>query len=251
MPDPAPPENEAPVHLSIILPMYNEEARVGASLEKLVAYMRERPYTWELLAVDDGSTDGTRAIVDAFIATTPHSPIRLLEEPHRGKGHAIQAGVARARGAYLLFSDTDLSTPIDELERFLPLVESTYDIVIGSRESAGAQRHNEPFSRHLVGRLYNGLVRSLTVKGFHDTQCGFKIFRRETARFLFRQLTIERFSFDVEILYLAQKHGMKIGELPVPWFYEPHSKMRVIRDGIQMGLDVLRIRRNDLLGRYG
>jgi len=251
MPEPASPESEAPVHLSIILPMYNEEARVGASLEKLVSHMRGQPYTWEVLAVDDGSTDGTRGIVETFRSRAPDGSVRLVAETHRGKGHAIRAGVARARGSYLLFSDTDLSTPIEQLDRFLPLVESTYDIVIGSRESTGAKRHNEPRTRHLVGRLYNALVRSLTVKGFHDTQCGFKIFRGDTARFLFRQLTIERFSFDVEILFLAQKHGLRVGELPVPWYYEPHSKMRVIRDGFRMGLDVLRIRCNDLLGRYG
>jgi len=251
MSEPSVPSQEPPCHLSIILPMYNEEARVGSSLEKVLAYLKDQPYGWEVLAVDDGSTDRTRDIVEAFIARNDNGRIRLLAERHRGKGHAIQAGVEKARGAFLLFSDTDLSTPIQEVERFLPLIRTEYDIVIGSRESIGAQRHNEPLSRHVVGRLYNGLVRSLTVKGFHDTQCGFKIFRREPARFLFRQLTIDRFSFDVEILFLAQKHGFRIGELPVPWYYEAHSKMRVLRDGFRMGLDVLRIRWNELLGRYG
>ena len=237
--------------LSVVIPMYNEEERIGASLERILAYLEKQGYAWEILPVDDGSTDGTREVVRRIAARQPSRRIRLVVEEHRGKGHAVRSGMLKARGESILFTDADLSTPIEEVERFLAGVEQGYDIVIGSREAPGARRHEEPLRRHLVGRVFNYLVRALTVKGFHDTQCGFKLFSRRAARALFPRQTVDRFSFDVEILYLAQKSGLRILELPVQWYYGPSSTMRVGRDGLRMGLDVLRVRYLAWRGAYG
>lgn len=250
MKDQPPDPQQGDPYLSVVVPMYNEEKRIGASLERILACLGPKPYRWEVLPVDDGSTDGTREVVRRIAVGCPSEHIRLIEEEHRGKGHVVRSGMLKARGEYILFTDADLSTPIEEVDRFLAGAEQGYDIVIGSREAPGARRYGEPFRRHLVGRVFNYLVRALAVKGFGDTQCGFKLFRRQAARALFPRQTIDRFSFDVEILYLAQKSGLRILELPVPWTYGPSSTMRVGQDGVRMGLDVLRVRYLAWRGRY-
>ncbi len=247
------PDRNHPVsspHLSVVIPAYREAPRILNSLRKVTEYLGERDYSWECIVVDDGSPDDTASIVDAYIREHPGSPIRLLREPHRGKGAAVRAGILEACGEFILFSDADLSTPIEEVERFLPLLEAGHDVAIGSREAQGARRYNEPHHRHIVGRLFNFVVRTFAVRGYQDTQCGFKAYRKAVARKLFGSQRLERFSFDVEILFLARKARLKVAVVPVQWYYADFSNMNILRDGYFMFADVLRIRLNELRGLY-
>jgi len=237
-------------YLSLVIPAYREATRILDGLRKVTDYLSRQAYPWECIIVDDGSPDETASIVEAFIEKHPEPTLRLLREPHRGKGAAVRAGVLASCGEFVLFSDADLSTPIGEVERFFPLLEGGYDVVIGSREAEGAKRFDEPYRRHVVGRVFNLAVRTLAVKGFQDTQCGFKAFRRDAARRLFQCQKLERFSFDVEILFLAKKFGLKTAVVPVQWYYSEFSTMNVLEDGFLMFLDVLKVRLYELRGFY-
>ncbi len=155
-----------------------------------------------------------------------------------------------ARGEYRFMCDVDLSMPVAEINRFLPPRLDTYDIAIASREAPGAIRYNEPYYRHFVGRIYNGLIRSLALPGLHDTQCGFKCFKGSLVEDLFTRQTLNGWSFDVEILFIARRRGYRIIEVPIPWYYNPHSKISVVRDSLKMGLDLLTIRLNATRGIY-
>lgn len=222
--------------------------RLPKTLQQADAFLSAQPFTSELIIVENGSTDNTLAIATDFAARSDR--IRVIHEKQAGKGNAVRTGMLNAQGAYRFMADADLSMPIEEILRFLPPQLEGYDIIIGSREAPGAERFNEPDFRHIGGRLVNFLIRLLAFRGFQDTQCGFKLFTAEAADFLFRQQTMTGWSFDIEILFIAQMHGLSIYELGIPWHYDPHSKIQPVKDAIHMLLDILRIRKNAWSGRY-
>jgi len=226
--------------LSVVIPAFNEEPRISGTLSQVVDYLAGQDYGWEVVVADDGSTDQTAELVGQVIVAHPN--VRILRLPHRGKGWAVKHGMLAADGRYRLICDADLSVPIQQVERLLPPLQSGFDIVLGSREASGAVRIGEPVRRHLMGRAFNQLVSRLAVPGLADTQCGFKCFTGETAQDLFRLLTIDGFAFDVELLYLARKRGLRFSEVGVDWYYRPQSKVRPIRDSLAMTLDLLKIR---------
>ncbi len=234
--------------LSIVIPAYNEESRISDTLEQVIGFLKTRPYAWEVLVADDGSTDATGRLVGSLAAA--HANVRLLTLPHRGKGWAVKKAMLAASGQYRFLSDADLSVSIDQVDRFLPPQVEGVDIAIGSREAPGARRIGEPARRHLMGRVYNNLVRLLAVPGLEDTQCGFKCFRGEIVPDLFRRQTMDGFAFDVEVLSLARKAGLTMREIAVDWYYQERSKVRAVRDSLSMTLDLLRIRWRYQRGRY-
>jgi dolichyl-phosphate beta-glucosyltransferase len=237
-------------HLSIIVPAYNEAQRILPSLETLAAFIQNQSYKSEVIVVDDCSTDETNEIVREFIARHAHFKLER-NEINRGKGASVKRGMQIARGHYRLFSDADLSTPIDEVTKFLSLIEAGADVIIGSRRVSGARLvKRQPVHREASGRIFSLLVRMVTLGGFLDTQCGFKLFTAHAAEKIFPKMTIERFGFDVEILFIAQRLGFKIKEAPVTWIDSPASQVRLFRDSIHMFADLFRIRRNALSGRY-
>jgi dolichyl-phosphate beta-glucosyltransferase len=213
--------------LSLIFPCYNEEERLPASLARVREYLAARGLTYEILVVDDGSADGTAGVAGAAAAGDPR--VRVLRyTPNRGKGYAVAYGAARARGERVLFSDADLSTPIEELEKFLPLLEQGYDVVIGSRALAGSDlRVRQPWWRERAGRTMNLLIRRLSGLKFADTQCGFKLFSRRAAAEIFPNLTVGRWMFDVEALIVAHKLGYRAVEVPVTWINSGDSRVRL------------------------
>ena len=234
--------------VSIIIPAYNEEHRLSASLDRVASFVAEQAYPIEVVIVDDGSQDATAAIVEQFAQTHPF--FHLLRVSHGGKGSAIRAGIGHGQGEYLAISDADLAVPIEELSKFLPPALDGYDVAIASREAKGAKRFNEPYYRHLMGRVYNLLVRLAVVPGIQDTQCGFKAFRREVARELFPYQTIEGWGFDVEILFIAQRFVYRIVEVPVTWYYGSESKVRPVKDTVGMVRDLWQVRSNARRGVY-
>jgi dolichyl-phosphate beta-glucosyltransferase len=177
--------------------------------------------------------------------------VRVTRNPHRGKGHAVKTGMLEARGTYAAFCDADLAVPMEEIHKLLRALEGGSLIAIGSREAKGAMRHGEPIYRHLMGRVFNQMVSRLTVRGFSDTQCGFKCFHRSIIPSLFGNQTVDGFSFDVEILFIAAKRGYPVVEVPVSWYYSPESKVHPLRDSIRMFRELLQVRRNDRRGVYG
>jgi dolichyl-phosphate beta-glucosyltransferase len=233
---------------SVIIPAWNEERRMPTSLQRVATFAREQPYPIEVVVVDDGSDDATPAIVEEFAEKYPF--IKLIRNPHGGKGAAVKTGVAQAEGKYLIISDTDLSVPIEELPKFLPPTLDGYDLAIASREAEGAERINEPYYRHLMGRVYNLLVRLVAVPSVQDTQCGFKAFRREVAREVFPYQTIEGWGFDVEILFIARRFGYSVVEVPVRWYYGTESKVKPVKDTLGMVHDLWQVRRNARQGLY-
>src|SRR4030066_2501537 len=191
----------------------------------------------EGVVVEKGSMDHTFQIAQNFATT--HPLIRVLQNSQTGKGGAVQQGMLAAQGEYRFMCDVDFSMPIDEINRFLPPALKDYDIAIASREAPGAVRHGEPYYRHFVGRIYNGLIRRPALPGLQDTQCGFKCFRGAVADDLFTRQTLTGWSFDVEILFIARLLGYKIIELPIHWYYSPHSKINMVRDSFKMRIYLL------------
>jgi glycosyltransferase involved in cell wall biosynthesis len=240
--------------LSLIIPAHNEAQRLPDTLQQVLDFLQSQAYTAEILVIENASQDDTLAVAEAFAAQHPR--LRVLHSELGGKGRAIQRGMLEARGAYRFMCDADLSMPITELSRFLPaaagqaLPTPDYDIAIGSREAPGAVRYNEPLYRHLGGRAINLAIRLLALPGIQDSQCGFKCFSAAAAESLFRKQTLMGFSFDVEILYLARKQGLRISEVPIQWYFKAGSKVSPVRDALRMLQDVLRVRRNDWQGRY-
>ena len=235
-------------HLSVIIPAFNEAGRIVSTLDRVAAYLRTQTYTWEILVVDDGSEDDTASLVSDAVRNL--DGVRLLRRDHYGKGWTVRAGMLEARGRYRFMCDADLAMPIEWLEKFLEKMDSGTDIVIGSREIVGARRYDEPIYRHFRGRIFNWIVRAVAVKGFEDTQCGFKCFREDAANQLFSRQSARGMGFDVEILYLAAKAGYSVVEMPVEWRHQPGSKVRPGIDSIDMFKDTLLIRLRDILGRY-
>jgi dolichyl-phosphate beta-glucosyltransferase len=235
--------------LSIIIPSFNEEQRLPASLEKIARYIQEKRPNTEVLVVDDGSTDGTAALANSWKDRIPQ--IRVLSNgTNRGKGYSVRHGAQEARGEAVLFTDADLSAPIEEGEKLFDALK-TYDVAIGSRavDRRLIEVHESAF-REFAGIIFNKIVRTILRLPFVDTQCGFKAFRRERCKIIFEQQTIERFGFDPELLYLARHHGLSIKEVAVRWAHSPATKVSMLRDSVQMFLDVFIIRWNGMLGRY-
>jgi len=242
-----PQRAEAP-YLSIVIPAYNEAARLPASLEAIVDFLGSKPYSAEVVVVDNNSKDGTGAIIQDFAARS--ACVRGLFEGTQGKGAAVRTGMLAARGDYRFICDADLSMPITELDKFLPPQLAGYDIAIASREAPGAVRYHEPWHRHVMGRVFNTIVRVLAVPGLQDTQCGFKMFRAEVAEALFPLQTMNGWSFDVEILYAARRRRYRVVEVPIHWYYGENTRISPLRDSLDMFVEVLRIRRNGLRGLY-
>jgi len=235
-------------YLSIIIPAYNEQERLPNSLDAIAAYVEQRPFAIEVIVVDNNSSDRTGAIIEQAAAKHPY--VHGLFEPTQGKGAAVRTGMLAARGEYRFICDADLSMPIDEIDRFLPEQIGPVDIAIASREIAGAVRYNEPWHRHLMGRVFNTIVRLFAIPGLQDTQCGFKLFRADVAEDLFPLQTMDGWSFDVEVLYAARQRGYSIVEVPINWYYKANTRIDPIRDSIDMFMEVFRIRRNGRRGMY-
>jgi glycosyltransferase involved in cell wall biosynthesis len=235
--------------LSIIIPSYNEELRLPATLERIATYIQTFGRETEVLVVDDGSRDGTAAVAEYFQIKIPS--LRVISNGgNRGKGYSVRHGIQEARGRIALFTDADLSAPIEEASKLIEALE-TNDVAIGSRalDRSLISVHESPF-REFAGIVFNSIVRLILRLPFVDTQCGFKAFRRDRCRIIFEQQTIERFGFDPELLYLARHHGLRAVEIPVRWGHSPATKVSMLRDSLQMFMDVFTIRWNSLMGRY-
>jgi dolichyl-phosphate beta-glucosyltransferase len=234
--------------LSIVIPAHNEERRLPHTLENIFAFLQVQNYTYEVLVVENGSSDRTHEI--ALELSKQYNELRVLREEQPGKGKAICRGMLEAEGEYRFMCDADLSMPIEELENFIPSGTDQIDIAIASREAPGAVRYNEPEYRHLGGRLINSAIRFLILPGFQDTQCGFKCFRGDVAEEIFPYQTIAGWSFDIEILYIARKRKYRVTEIPIHWYFDPETKLRAIKDAILMLRDIFLIHWNNLRGLY-
>jgi dolichyl-phosphate beta-glucosyltransferase len=241
--------NEKPA-CSIIIPAYNESSRILATLREVVECIRARGWRAEVLVVNDGSTDRTAEIVREFAAGAPE--LKLMENPgNRGKGYSVRSGMLAATGEIVMFTDSDLSAPIEEAERLFAAIEGGADIAIGSRWlESGRQTHRQPLYRQFFGRCFNAVTRFVMGLPFADTQCGFKAFRREAAQTVFRLQTIERWGFDPEILFIALKRGYKVKEVAVSWAHDERTRMSYLKDGMKMLEEIAIIRWNALTGRY-
>jgi dolichyl-phosphate beta-glucosyltransferase len=236
---------------SIVIPAYNEGARILATLEAVVACVRQRRWDAEVLVVNDGSTDATSRLVLEFARTARE--VRLLENPgNRGKGYSVRSGLLEASGGVVMFTDADMSAPIEEAEQLFAAIGRGADIAIGSRWlEKGRQTHRQPLYRQFFGRCFNAVTRGVMGLNFADTQCGFKAFTRDAAQTVFPLQTIERWGFDPEILFIALKCGFKVVEVPVSWAHDERTRMSYLKDGIKMLEEIATIRWNALRGRYG
>jgi glycosyltransferase involved in cell wall biosynthesis len=237
------------VDLSIVVPAFNEAGRIGSTLDELADFLGRQPWRWEIRVVDDGSADETCRIVEEHRRRQP--AIVLMREPHRGKGGAVKAGLLAATATYRFICDADLSMPVAELPRFLPPTLAQFDVAIGSREGVGARRVGEPLVRHLAGRIFNYAVQRLTVPGINDTQCGFKMFTADAVEAIFPRVTVDGWAFDIEVLSIARARGMRIVEVPIEWHYRRASQLNLVRDGVSMFRELLRIRAKARGGAYG
>jgi glycosyltransferase involved in cell wall biosynthesis len=238
--------------LSIVVPAYNEEQRLPASIEAIQKWLEAKRFHWvELIIVDDGSRDGTAQVVERMSKQFP--ALRLLRNPgNRGKGYSVRHGMLEARGDWVLFSDADLSAPIEEFDKLYGAAKREgAAVAIGSRalDRSLIGVHQSPF-REYAGRFFNLLMRVLTTLPFWDTQCGFKLFRTDAAREVFRRVQLEGFGFDVEALFIARVHKFKTIEVPVRWNHCEGTKVSMFRDSINMFIDLLRVRRFQLDGKY-
>ncbi len=245
--------------LSVVIPSFNEKRNLSRGvLDQVLEYLEQQKYSWELLLSDDGSTDGTITELQKF--ATRNKNIRVIQNIHAGKAPTVKSGMLAAKGQWRLFADFDQSSPLREVEKLLPWTEQGYDVVIGSREIAGALRDKEPFHRHMMGKVFNVVVQALAVPGIHDTQCGFKLLSGAATEVLFNQLVVyggqeqrkDAFTgaFDVELLYLALKNGFRIKEVPVFWAYNETVRVSPLKDSFRMFRDILRIRLASLSGKY-
>ncbi|HEX7621677.1 MAG TPA: dolichyl-phosphate beta-glucosyltransferase [Anaerolineales bacterium] len=233
--------------LSIVIPAHNEETRLPRALGQAFEFLKKQDFASEVVVVENASSDHTYDAAKELIGNLPG--LIVLHEDLPGKGRAVRRGVLEARGEYRFIADADFSMPVEEINCFLPPACSS-DIAIASREAPGAIRYNEPAYRHLTGRVYNFLIRSLVLPGLQDTQCGFKCFRAAVAEDVFRDQTLTGWSFDVELLFLARRRGYTITEIGIPWYYNPDSKVNVMHDSWRMFFDLLTIRRNARRGVY-
>lgn len=235
---------------SFVVPAYNESERLAVSLPKIFDYIRRQQLQSEVIVVNDGSTDDTAAVVRSFMKLNPD--LRLVENPgNRGKGYSVRNGMLHAQGDMVMFTDADLSSPIYEAEKLFAALQDGADVAIGSRWlRAELQTERQPWYRQLYGRLFNLALRITLGLKFRDTQCGFKAFTKAAAQTVFTRQRIERWGFDPELLFLANKSKLRTVEVPVEWAHDHRSKISPLRDGIKMGLEMLAVRWNDLRGLY-
>jgi glycosyltransferase involved in cell wall biosynthesis len=238
----------AALSLSVVIPAFNEERRLGSTLAAIAGFLATQPWTWEIRVVDDGSTDATVSVAEGFAAGEPR--VVVQREPHRGKGGAVKAGLSAASGQFRFICDADLSMPIDEISRFLPPEAAQFDVAIGSREGRKARRVGEPKYRHLMGRLFNRGVQWLVLPGIEDSQCGFKMFTADAVRSIFPRVTVDGWAFDVEVLAVARAQQLRVIEVPIEWHYRAESRLSMMRDGWEMLKEVLRIRLRAIKGTY-
>lgn len=236
---------------SIVIPAYNESGRIPATLKSVLECVRANQWPAEIIVVDDGSRDATASVVRAFAADAPE--VRLIRNPgNRGKGYSVRNGILQALGEIVMFTDADLSAPIEEAERLFAAIAAGADIAIGSRWlERTRQTIRQPFYRQFFGRCFNGVTRLVMGLHFADTQCGFKAFTRDAAQTVFQLQTIERWGFDPEILFIALKRGYRVEEVPVSWAHDERSRISYLKDGMRMLEDIAIVRWNALLGRYG
>jgi len=246
------------IFLSVVVPSYNEQKNIARGvLTDMLVYLKKQSYEWELILSDDGSTDGTLQELEKFAKNSPR--IKVLKNIHAGKGPTVQAGMLAAQGKWRLFTDFDQSTPLEEVELLFPHTEK-YDIVLGSREIAGAKRNREPLHRHIMGKGFNFLVQTLAVPHIQDTQCGFKLFSAAATEKVFPNLKVyghqperkDAFTgaFDVEALFLAHKFGFAMKEVPIFWQHNQTDRVNPVKDSLRMLRDILKIRLVDLSGQY-
>ena len=235
---------------SIVIPAYNESRRIVPTLNRVLSYVAEQGWDAEIIVVNDGSQDDTADLIRGFVERNPI--MRLLENPgNRGKGYSVRNGMLHARGEMLLFSDADLSSPIEEAPKLFRAIADGADVAIGSRWlRAELQTGRQPLYRQLFGRMFNLILRVVLGLNFKDTQCGFKAFNRRAAQTIFPQQRIERWGFDPELIFLARRAGLKVVEIPVQWAHDEKSKISPLRDGLRMFLEVLKIRWNSISGKY-
>jgi dolichyl-phosphate beta-glucosyltransferase len=244
---PVPERLDGLVRLSLVIPAYNEEERLGDTLTKALDYFQMQPYASEIVVVDDGSQDRTAALVrDAF------PQVHLVSYcPNRGKGYAVKAGMLAASGEYRVFYDADGSTPVEEIDKLWPCFEAGADIVIGSRSLPESDvQVRQHIIRETTGRTFNLLVKIILGEPFVDTQCGFKAFTARSAQTVFSRQRLDGWSFDTELLFIAGRHGLRIDEVPILWRNSPRSRVRIVRDSARMFIELFRIRLNGWLGRY-
>jgi dolichyl-phosphate beta-glucosyltransferase len=235
---------------SIVVPAYNERPRIGASLDRILDYLSQQQWDAEVIVVNDGSRDDTAELVRA--AGERDGRVRLVENPgNRGKGYSVRNGMLQARGEVLIFTDADLSSPIHEAAKLVAAIREGADAAIGSRWlRPELMTERQPFYRQMFGRVFNLLLRVVLGLSFKDTQCGLKAFTRRAALEIFPRQRIERWGFDPEILFLAQRAGLRVTEVPVAWAHDDRSKINPVVDGFKMFTELLRIRWNALTGKY-
>jgi len=235
-------------HLSIVIPAHNEEKRLPIAFEKIDAFLQSQPFSAEVIVVENGSHDRTAEVAEAYSQAHPFA--RLIRVATRGKGLAVKAGMLAARGDYRFICDVDLSMPIEEILRFLPPHSDGYDISIATREGKGARRVGEPEYRHTIGRVNNWIIKLTAVRGFEDTQCGFKMFSRAVSEDLFDVQRMSGIGFDIELLFIAKRRGYKIREVPITWNFDADSRMRLFEDSLKLLLEIWEIHRNWRQGYY-
>lgn len=234
--------------LSIVIPAHNEERRLPPTLAKIDQFLKTQDYEAEVIVVENGSTDRTVEVAEDFAREHPY--VRVVEAEVRGKGLAVKVGMLAAIGNYRFICDADLSMPIDEVVKFLPPQVDGYDVIIATREGPEANRVGEPEYRHIMGRINNWIIKLAAVRGFEDTQCGFKMFSREAAEDLFGVQQMVGIGFDVELLFIAKKRGYRVREVPITWYFDPDSRMRLVQDSLHILLEILEIRYNWRKGVY-
>ncbi len=236
--------------LSIVVPAHNEETRLPPSLAQINAYLQQQDYSCEVIIVENGSKDRTFEVAREFADAFDH--IRVIQSPDnlRGKGLAVKQGMLAAEGDWRFICDADLSMRIEDISRFLPPESNGFDLIIASREAPGAQRVDEPEFRHMIGRVNNWIIKAAALDDFEDTQCGFKMFNRSAALDLFGVQKMNGIGFDVELLYIAKRRGYKIKEVPITWYYDSYSTMRLWDDSINMLREIWDIRQNWRRGDY-
>ena len=244
-------KGETTPYLSVVIPAYNEEKRILPTLDRIRGYLELQVYFGDVIVVDDGSTDRTARLIEERAAAWPSLTL-IRNGRNRGKGYSVRNGFESAKGQILLFSDADLSTPIEEIDKLLAAIRSGADVAIGSRalEKSDVRIH-QPWYRELMGKTFNRIVRCIAVPGIHDTQCGFKAFTRKAAEAIIGRQRLCGFSFDVEMLFIARRKGFSIREIPVVWMNEPNSRVRAIADSLKMLGDLIRIRWLHRNSRYG
>lgn len=234
--------------ISVVIPCYNEQKRIGKSLDKIIVYFAKKKYTYEIIVVDDGSKDKSIQIVKA----KKNKNIKIFKNKQNyGKGYSVKRGMLKAKYPLVLFSDADLATPIAEIEKLIKQIKKGYDVAIASRNMKESQIETyQPVHRQIMGKLFSYLVKLIALRSFKDTQCGFKLFKKDVAKRIFQKLTLNRFAFDVEALVIAQKQKYRIIEVPVKWIDKTGSTINPLKDSIKMLKDLVIIRINSLVGKY-